>query len=346
MTRYATFLPLTLLLFVASCRHSVEPAAFKSPRDYTWEVTNLSSSEIPSPIMWSIWAGSLNDVYVCGEGTHDGRGEIFHFDGKNWARVNVWLGSQTFFTLRQLIGFAPNDIWAVGGQQFPSSPTADSAFVLHFDGTHWNSVLPSGMGVARLRCVWGTSSSNIYCGSQDGKIMHFDGSSWAVQILYPRLSFNAIGGDRDRIFATGNTYKGTIDDSTLCFSKTSGDWTLVYVSSTTRIIAAFYSPIRNTYYAAGYGLYQWTGERWQQLPLPFDAWFLGVTGTGPDNVLALGHFYPASFVYHWNGIDWTQISFDQNLLPSGVGLYAAWTDGREAFIVGNNSITSFVLRGR
>lgn len=66
-----------------SCSHTTGPESIKTPRDYTWEAIDLSSSYTRQPVMWCIWGSSANDVYACGTSPVYPMGTMYHYDGKS-----------------------------------------------------------------------------------------------------------------------------------------------------------------------------------------------------------------------------------------------------------------------
>jgi len=67
---------------------------------------------------------------------------------------------------------------------------------------------------------------------------------------------------------------------------------------------------------------------------------------GPNNIIAAGRNAEGPLVYHWDGNNWLEIKLPEGLVPTEVLLYDVWTNGREAFIVGNNGAVTYVLHGK
>jgi len=300
--------------------------------------------------MYSLWASSPTNVYVSGFSMISGlQGAMYHYDGKQW--TSVLLPSGDYNYLWQMRGFGPDDIWVAGAQLYPD-PKLDSAVVLHYDGRHWKSMLPWHMGSRGLKSVWGTSSQNMFFGSSDGRVIHYDGIKWSVDTLYPGLFISAIGGDERQMFAVGNTWKGTLDDSVLCFVRNGTQWSLLDMqyrsqhSSDPRFgLYAVYTPAPGVYYScAAFAIFQWETDRWVQV-YSTRATIIRMGGTGPDNILAVG-WQEGPVIFHWDGSTWEQIALPDGLVPSDVALYGVWTNGREAFAIGNNYGVSYVLHGK
>ncbi len=72
--------------------------------------------------------------------------------------------------MRGLWGFNQNDIFAFGV----------GAEALQYDGVEWTPWTTDGMYTFdSLYAIWGTSHSNLYAGSDDGKIYFYNGSYWS-----------------------------------------------------------------------------------------------------------------------------------------------------------------------
>jgi hypothetical protein len=277
---------------------------------------------------------------------------MFHYDGKQW--VSVSLPSPDYNHFEEITGFGANDVWVAGSRLYTiSGPSLDSAAVLHFDGVRRTQMLPSHMGVRGLKSVGGSSSRNLFFGSRDGKVIRYDGATWRIDTLYLGLSVQDIGGDETNVFAVGNTFRGALDDSVMCFLRSLGTWQSIDVQLRTQHsfeprfgASTIYSPTHGVYYSAGeLGIFRWQENRWVKVFSPI-AVVTGLAGTGTTNILAVGRNNRGPAIYHWDGASWDEIKLPRELIPEDVVLGDAWTDGREAFIVGAIGGVSYVLRGK
>jgi hypothetical protein len=302
--------------------------------------------------MYSIWASSPSDVYVTGFSSLPG-GEIYHFNGERWQPVRLPPG---YNYLWEIVGFAANDIWVAAEKPYlipnGGGKTTDSAAVLHYDGARWTQVLPSHMGVRGLKSIGGTSSRSLYVGSRDGRVLRYNGVSWSVDTLYLGLSLVDIEGDDTQAFAVGNTWRGALDDSIMCFRKSLNTWQLIDIQIETNYSSSprfgsngLYSPQAGIFYSCGYlGVFRWEANKWVKVFSPI-ASLIGIEGNSPTNILTVG-WRDGPVAYHWDGVSWEDLKLPHGLIPQDVALYDVWTNGKEAFIVGNNGAVSYVLHGK
>jgi hypothetical protein len=111
----------------------------------------------------SVWGSSANDVFVAGfqvEETNDGDfrvfGRILHNDGTGWVGEPLPPGVGV---LHEIWGSSAHDVFAVG----------DNGVIVHFDGTTWTSVKPTGR---TLIGVWGFSPGDVFAVGEAGTILH------------------------------------------------------------------------------------------------------------------------------------------------------------------------------
>jgi hypothetical protein len=109
--------------------------------------------------------GNLRDVWASGPGdafaVGDG-GAIWHWDGTSWTAQ----ASPVTTPLAAVWGAAPDDVFAVG-----------AGGALHYDGTAWTT-MDVGTQVA-LADVEGTSGSDVFAVGDAGHVFHHDGTRWA-----------------------------------------------------------------------------------------------------------------------------------------------------------------------
>lgn len=100
-----------------------------------------------------IWGSGPEDVYAVGGDVADAGHVIIHFDGSEWAVVNV--GDDRLSSLGRVRGRSPSDLCAVGGWRRTASEESHPLF-LHFDGTSWSEIEVDARG--GLTDVWPLST--------------------------------------------------------------------------------------------------------------------------------------------------------------------------------------------
>jgi len=112
----------------------------------------------------AIWGSSAHDVWAVGPG-----GNVAHFDGQSWSRVDVGLPDVDSSTLFAVTGTGPKDVWAVGrlGQ------------VAHYDGVSWKTGPTAG--VADLNSVWAPAPGEVWAVGGAGTLQRYTtAGGWTV----------------------------------------------------------------------------------------------------------------------------------------------------------------------
>lgn len=199
----------------------------------SWQTMSVPANLFPKGsvdnTLFAVWGTSSNNIYATSY-----YGKIFHFDGNAWSSMNT----NTQSTLRALWGSAADNIFAVGdngtilhfdgatwsGNFSPDVPIGgfDEIFMgvwgssatdvyfagnkasigklLHYDGLQLQEVKLNLSPGQAIFSVWGSSDHNVYVGSTDGLILHYDGKGWENIYLVPSLpsqdnkGFFSIGG--------------------------------------------------------------------------------------------------------------------------------------------------------
>ena len=94
-----------------------------------------------------------------------------------WTIDTIYSPNNLFSTI---YGAAPNDVW-LGGHGGPPRER-----LWHYDGVKWmQAQSPSNYNVESL---FGFSANDIWLGSDEGKIFHYDGSTWVQNFVYKPLN--------------------------------------------------------------------------------------------------------------------------------------------------------------
>lgn len=341
-----------ILALFSSCDKGVEPV--RKPREYQWRVTELKQPGVSQLALSSIWGSSPTSVFVSGFSSGGGGG-LFHFDGTSWKPVASFGGEFNYF--QEIIGFGPGDVWIAGERTYfisPNDPIRDSAVVFRYNGSTWTQILPSHMGARGLYSIWGTSPENMYCGSNDGKILRYNGFQWSIDTLHTGLfSVNTIGGDESLQFAFGNTWAGNVDDTVTWFINRGANWDRKLIQHWSGFsvfpqfgLQSFFSPGPGEYLSGTFhAIFRFNGSDWDRVLSDDGGSFIGMHGSRSSNIFAVGR-KSGAMVYHFDGSAWEQIPSIASLLPDNVGLQDVVVFENEVFAVGTNNVTSFVLHGK
>ncbi len=101
-------------------------------------------------------------------------------------------------------GTSENNMWAGGG---------GSEHIWHYDGTKWKALPIGSYPFASVRSIYGFYENDIWIAAAEGKILHYDGTSWVLDFRYGPSgnnpnSFNDIWGySSNDIYAVGHYYE-------------------------------------------------------------------------------------------------------------------------------------------
>lgn len=131
--------------------------------DVAWEPAFDTSD---TGTLSAVWGSGPEDVFIVGG--DEERGEIYHYDGAEWAPMDVPDGVAF---LVWVYGFGPDDVYAVG----------EEGSVVHFDGSSW-SALDSGLNID-FWGVYGDAPDDLWMvGEGEGEtpaIAHYDGAEFS-----------------------------------------------------------------------------------------------------------------------------------------------------------------------
>jgi hypothetical protein len=185
----------------------------------------------------------------------------------------------------------------------------------------------------------------MWAGGWLNSLFRFDGSQWNKINVDQRLWFKSFQKFAGKDYALAYKIDDEPLDSTwyyfLSWNGTQWDTLDIYLS---RAIAPgqptfgsnMLTVIEGELYSAGGGIFKWSEGEWREM-LSHGAGIFGATGK-------------SLFVVGWNG----QVEYYDgkswhdygNLGAEGYFLTTGWTNGQEAFIVGDNGSNSLVLHGK
>ncbi|MCD4654085.1 hypothetical protein K8T06_09125 [bacterium] len=188
----------------------------------------------------AVWGSGSSDVYAVGED------HILHWNGVMWSTETV---SENL--LQGIWGTGPDNVYITGGST-----------VLHGNHLGWSQTnIPEVSGLAD---IWGTSDQNIYVLANDGKYVHFDGTSWKTFVIDSNYQLMGIYG-----FSENDIYMVGYDQ------------------------AAYNSLILH-----------WDGTCWQRMTTDSTASLYDIWGSASDDIYSVGGFSYGAEILHWDGVSW------------------------------------------
>ncbi|MHB8893661.1 MAG: hypothetical protein ACYC99_00580 [Candidatus Geothermincolia bacterium] len=211
-----------------------------------------------------------------------------------WERQYDQIENIHFF--RKVAGTDPKHVWAVG------STSSDTVLpILFYDGTKWTGYRMSNSS-DNLTSVFVQNTRSVWVTSKDGRLLHFDGTTWAVQTRKgmppdPDIRFNGVvGNEIGKPFVTA--------ESSYVLSFDGNEWDVERESSQERHYSGIFAgpkhsifvPTRTT--EKSY-LLEFNNGTWTEQPKPVPARLSAV-----DNSHMWG--IKADSIMMWNGTSWIQ----------------------------------------
>jgi len=351
------FIALILTILFASCERDFSGITgfTSSPpitsHEYEWEMDTLYAPTALQVIMSDIWGTDENNVYVVGH-SDENKYQVWHWDGEKWENIDLFFPGYPY-SLNAIYGFAGDDIWVVGTELHTYAPGMYKDFIAHYNGSQWE--LMKNIDAPWCFSVWGTSSNNLFVGSDSGIILHYNGSEWEKQYTGTMAGILSIFGfNENDLFAVGASHdkKPPIDTTYYYFFKyNSLKWKLInFYKRTIALEPRKFGHrtlwgVQNVLYSGGYGLYQYNNNEW--FPIFDDNIFIwDIYGNHQNDIFAVGLF---GYIFHYNGVDWYLYKQFLNKFINNKGV---WMYGDYVFIIGQPPYSqnwqgySVILRGK
>lgn len=257
-------------------------------------------NSITAPTQLAVYAaGAAGDAGVLAVGQN---GQILKYAASGWEPLNRFTGHE----YQGIWGSSTADVYVVGYDPLGEVP-GDSYASLHFDGASWSAfTLPCSAPYdchAPSTAVWGSSADDVFIGSANGKIHHFDGAAWSFQT---RLSYQEISG----IWGSGpaDVFAAGVGDYPLnhIWHYDGTEWTVMTkISDVT--ISGLWGNSGNDVFAGAYPgrIFHYDGSEWTLMTgtagPPYRSW--RIWGSGPDNVYAAA----SDLLLRYDGGSWTTV---------------------------------------
>jgi hypothetical protein len=341
------------LVVVSSCKKSPtdsgEDTGF-GKRNYVWSIDTIAPQNSMQTAMTGIYGTSKSNVYVVGWNERY-FGSMFRYDGSRWNIVPLTAQEGGTVTgnpqLYAIQGTGPNDIWAVGEDEYLDPVTGlivDSSAAIHFNGVQWTRMVIPNRGTS-LYGIWCLSPTQVWTSSSTGDIFRYDGAGWTKYSLGPIFFVGSIAAlSTQEVYAVAQIHDTQLPvDSTgyYLFRFDGNTWTKI--DSTMRIPGAAAGHVGAGLYAFGGVLYtispdiyEHTGSEWNLL---LSAQVGHMFQNAPNNAFAIGQS-----IYQFNGQDWEQLPGAMTL--GGWPWLGVYAGAGEVFVVSNDNSKTYILHGR
>ena len=249
----------------------------------------------------SVWASSPTDIWAAG-----GYRVLVHYDGSTWTQADLPTAANQY----AVWGLGPNDVYTTGQYGYQTGQ------VLHWDGSSWKSMYVTN---SELIDIWGSSPTDLYVVG-DGRLVHYDGTTWADIPTGLSTGFNV---DRlQSIWGVADTHHGkqrSVDVWMAGYHGRIMHYDGRSVTTDVEIPTETFSAIhgtgpRNIFAVGSHGLiWHFDGSRWSSMNSGTTASLLGVFAIDARDVYAAGE---GGVLLHYDGHTWSSLS-SGTTLPLG-----------------------------
>jgi hypothetical protein len=294
---------------------------------------------------------SDSDVYVCGLNSW-GEGAIDHYNGHTWAPVlslNTRYGGplDDSYNLSTIEGTDKNDIYIVGVRYIYQGTTrAFEGFIGHYDGIKWSRIYLGGPSLNR---IYVRSKNEIYFGGDSGRVIKYNGVTFSVMQLDPKLRMTGIGGNNSHVYFGAGSYVNTLWDSVylyrydgITFNRFAAQSVIEQNNNANFGFGGSYHSPDDKFYNVGYGIFSIIGDNIACEYKTTD-YLISINGSASNNIVVVGL---NQRILHWNGINWGKIYTPTIDGTWSINFFDVWTNGKVIFIIGNDSYRSYFFKGK
>ena len=307
--------------------------------NFTWEIDTLGGY---GSYLRDVAIVDENNIWVVGmikipdpDSSFNGTGwESFnaaHWDGVEWELIRLeYSDFGEAIEGIAIIAFSENDILVSAGTLFD------------WDGTEWNRWdIEIGTFPGGINTLWGISSSNLYFVGREGRIVHYDGSTFTEMESGTEINLLDVHGNGENVFATGYESSGTWGGHSIALALEDGQWVTVrhedsftpFGVSDWGLISSVWAGEEEAYYMTYAGL-KYYDYATRETGIKYTMWEMGtssahieiIRGNDINDVLLARR--PGAF-YHFNGMSWSVNDDIQNQYD----VYIAGMDFQENIFV-------------
>jgi hypothetical protein len=203
--------------------------------------------------------------------------------------------------------------------------------VINYNGTSWTPPVYNINATAWDLDLWASSPTDIYLA--DGRLHHFDGSSWDDAGINADAVFGL--GEAD-VFAASNV------DNHAVYRYDGTRWTeLTRLAGDEPIKAIYALPGPLLIVAREHSVAMWDGVTWAEKQFLFYEYIEDVWASGADDVYVVGNGYPEPRIWHFDGSVWSEMtvpdvgSFNAVWGSSPTDVFACGRDGSVVHYAGS-----------
>ena len=289
--------------------------------NFTWEIDTLGGY---GSYLRDVAIVDENNIWVVGmikipdpDSSFNGTGwESFnaaHWDGTEWELLGIYSNTLDLYSIQY---FSEDDIWVL------------SSYPIHWDGNEWIHYHLTDMGIipGGLRGeIWGASSYDIYFVGAQGRIVHYDGSTFTEMESGTEINLLDVHGNGENVFATGYESSGTWGGHSIALALEDGQWVTVrhedsftpFGVSDWGLISSVWAGEEEAYYMTYAGL-KYYDYATRETGIKYPSWAMGtssahierIRGNDINDILLAGH---EGDYYHFNGMSWFK---DETPLPA------------------------------
>jgi hypothetical protein len=321
--------------------------------NFTWKTYTFGNFQFGSSDLNDVAIINENDIWAVGEihtaddydstGNYLGPYNAVYWNGEKWELKRI-MWDNIASRLTCVFAFSSNDVWF------------GVTNLLHWNGENfeknWNNVL-NEFTDKTVNKIWGKSSNDLYIVGNEGKIAHYNGTSWEKIESGTNLNIIDIWGDKSTITEKTEIICGAYNQ----IPRSVSDIIRINSDNTTEKLsqiglgqsyAAVYFIAGLRYYLVGDGLYEKTFKdttRWVNLNSnrKITSNFMdAIRGNGLNNIIVVGAY---GEVLHYNGIRWKSLKNDETTLSNG-SYYSVAVKNKTVVAVGYDENGAIILVGK
>jgi len=247
-------------------------------------------------------------LFLVGEG-----GVVYHFDRKTSKLTTLLKGaSANPATLRDVYGFAPNDVWAVG----------DAGTIAHYDGVKWQDL--KKVTSANLKRLWGISSGELWAVGDLGTIVRIGNGQSAVVTSGTTENLNSVWGVKaTQVYAVGSNatvleWNGSAWGKNTA-TNAKGTLTAVWASGDRGVWIGGNN-------AGALSLIRYDGESWAPVIIPMPSQgpnVINIRGSSSNNVFVAVSGSLSRCILRYDGSTWSTINPAEPQVANGIATFGA-----------------------